>query len=156
MKITEGAIKDFFEKNKEFRNKNGIVLRMVGEAFFIAAVVKQISDETGRYEIHDKVQGGGKFMELYNIHSLKDLESLMISSLWIRYLAEEAELIFIDSESDSICFRKFKTTTKIYSAGLNYYKQINKVLYMRGHFKIFIEENWQELKGIGCMGQSAK
>lgn len=148
MKITAVALTEFFEKGGQFRNKEGVVINMVGNVFTITTLLIEISGENGQYALYDEVYSAEKFLELYPVHSLNDLELLGASFLWVRYMTEGAELIFTNGDGNAIHFRKFRGNTMVFSLDLNYYTEVNKVLNMRDHFTDFIEEHIDELEAM--------
>lgn len=61
-----------------------------------------------KYELTDEVNSVEKFMEVYNVSSGEDIQLIDRSRLWMRYLAEAAELVYTNMDGNSIHFRKFQ------------------------------------------------
>jgi starch-binding outer membrane protein, SusD/RagB family len=156
MNNSTNVIDAFFKNGKEFKNKSGVAIRMINKVFIVTCVLKQISDENDVYELHDEVFGVNKFIELYKVHSLKDLELLKISSLWDRYLAQEAKVIFTDRYNSTLCFKKTGNNTFIYNFDIKINKEINRILSREEQFKEFVEENNDKLQPLYCKNRIRK
>lgn len=111
----------FFTKDGKFRTKSGILIRMANNVFSLEVKLKSGEQEGHLYELYDEIYGAERFISLNEIHELEDLQILNVSSIWIRYLTEGAELIFTDGDGHSIHFRKFRTNTMV---GVEYERTI--------------------------------
>ena len=119
---------------------------MVGSVFTLTMKLKEDKAEGHLYELYDEIYGADAFISQYEIRSIKDLQLIDKSRIWIRFLAEAAELIFTNADDHTIHFRKFRVNTMVYSLNLNYYTEVNKVMNMTEHFEAFIAENGKELE----------
>ena len=145
-KMSASELIEFFTANTPFKTKSGILITMVGNVFALTAKLREDKEEGHLYELHDEIYGADAFISQYEIRSIKDLQLMSISKLWIRFLAEAAELIFTNPDDHSIHFRKFRANTMVYSLNLNYYTEVNRLMNMTEHFEAFIAENWKELE----------
>src|ERR1700721_2071858 len=103
MRITASTLTENFGKGHRLQNRNGIVISMVNQVFTVTEIVEVLVDEGCVYELNDEVYSAENFIFLYDIHSLEDLKLLDLSSLWRRYLAESAEMIFTTGDGNSLC-----------------------------------------------------
>jgi len=64
MKITPSALTEFFKKGGQFKNKNGVTIRMAENVFNIAAMVEDSANDDGAvYELYDEVAIWDTFFE---------------------------------------------------------------------------------------------
>jgi hypothetical protein len=144
MNLTPAALIEFFTKGGKYTNKKDVIIRNEGQTFYIAVGLVKGNEDGSDYMLYDKIFGADKFMEAYSIASLKDLESIERSKLWLRYFSEAAELIYTNKEGVAIHFRKFRSQTMVFSRDLKYYNEVDRFLNMTEHFIEFIDENHEE------------
>jgi hypothetical protein len=87
MDITTQTLTDFFAEDGQFRTKSGVLIRIVNYTFCLTAKLKENKEDGHLFELYDELYSAEKFMALYEIHSLADLEGLNVSGIWVRYLA---------------------------------------------------------------------
>jgi hypothetical protein len=167
-RITEEEVRNYFLQNgNEIISKNKVRIRVGlspeilnqvqnsakanNDYFTIEYLLEEKDWDSGRYEkyeLWDEVRGVKEFIEAYQIGSIEDLQHLSRSLIWLRYLAEKAEVIFTNGDENSVHFRLFRGRTTVYSINLNWYNEVYKVLNMTEHFKEFVDEHWDEIEGM--------
>jgi hypothetical protein len=154
MKINPSILTDFFRRVKQFRNENGIIITVSRNVFRIRATVDVSLDEGCTYELYDVVAGIEKFIRVYAISDIIDLERIDLSILWLQYTEESAEMIFTDGDSKSIHFRKFRSNTMAFDRKGKKYIDHEEVMNRLEDFKSFIEQNYRELKLMSYRAQN--